>query len=133
LKTKIEASDRQRHVDGRKLGKLFRHLKIAFLIHDGNVFKANTLATVTIALALAILGSATEIGSFLFLSCRSRWPKQVQSCVVIIEIGLEQAPFFSSFEHVKSLQIMGPNNTKNSSKSVIFSYLTINNIVRVLF
>jgi hypothetical protein len=36
-----------------------------------------------------------------------------------IEIGLEQAPFvlffFSSFEHVKSLQIMGPNNTKNPS------------------
>jgi hypothetical protein len=38
-----------------------------------------------------------------------------------IEIGLEQAPFvflnlfFSEFEHVKSLLIMGPNNTKNSS------------------
>jgi hypothetical protein len=38
-----------------------------------------------------------------------------------IEIGLEQAPFvffnlfFSAFEHVKSLLIMGPNNTKNSS------------------
>jgi hypothetical protein len=28
---------------------------------------------------------------------------------------------------------MGPNNTKNSSKSVMFSYLTINNIVRILF
>jgi hypothetical protein len=27
---------------------------------------------------------------------------------------------------------MSPNNTKNSSKSVIFSYLTINNIVRIL-
>ncbi len=27
---------------------------------------------------------------------------------------------------------MGPNNTKNSSKSVIFSYLTMNNIVRIL-
>ncbi len=37
--------------------------------------------------------------------------------VVAIEIGLEQVPFFlnSAFEHVKSLQIMGPNNTKNSS------------------
>jgi hypothetical protein len=40
--------------------------------------------------------------------------------VVAIEIGLEQAPFvflnlfFSAFEHVKSLLIMGPN-TKNSS------------------
>ncbi len=38
----------------------------------------------------------------------------------IIEIGLELAPFvffkfFSAFEHVKSLLIMGPNNTKNSS------------------
>jgi hypothetical protein len=41
--------------------------------------------------------------------------------VLNIEIGLEQAPFvffilfFSSFEHVKSLLIMGPYNTKNSS------------------
>jgi hypothetical protein len=34
-------------------------------------------------------------------------------CMVIIEIGLEQAPTFA-FEHVKSL-LMGPNNTKNSS------------------
>jgi len=34
--------------------------------------------------------------------------------VRIIEIGLEQAPFFASFEHVKSLLIMSPNNTKNS-------------------
>ncbi len=33
----------------------------------------------------------------------------------IIEIRLEQAPFFSSFEHVKSLLIMGPNYTKKSS------------------
>jgi hypothetical protein len=47
-----------------------------------------------------------------------------------IEIGLEQATFvafvnfFSSFEHAKNLLIMGPNNTKNSSKSVIFLYLT---------
>ncbi len=55
-----------------------------------------------------------------------------------IEIGLEQAPFvvfvyfFSSFEHAKNLLIMGPNNTKNSSKSVIFTYLTMNNIVRIL-
>ncbi len=28
--------------------------------------------------------------------------------------------FFSSFEHAKNLLIMGPNNIKNSSKSVIF-------------
>jgi hypothetical protein len=41
--------------------------------------------------------------------------------ITAIEIGLEQAPFVffilfsSSFEHVKSLLIMGPNNTKNSS------------------
>jgi len=34
---------------------------------------------------------------------------------VPIEIGLEQAHFFSAFEHVKSLLIMGPNDTKNSS------------------
>jgi hypothetical protein len=38
-----------------------------------------------------------------------------------IDIGLEQAPlvffilFFPSFEHVKSMLIMGTNNTKNSS------------------
>ncbi len=42
-----------------------------------------------------------------------------------IEIGLEQVPLlllfiFSSFEHAKNLLIMGPNNTKNSSKSLIF-------------
>jgi hypothetical protein len=41
--------------------------------------------------------------------------------VYTIEIGLEQAPFvflnkfYPPFEHVKSLLIMGPNNTKNSS------------------
>jgi len=41
--------------------------------------------------------------------------------MLVIEIGLEQAPFvflnlfYSAFEHVKSLLIMGPNNTKNSS------------------
>jgi len=28
--------------------------------------------------------------------------------------------------------IMGPNNTKNSSKGVIFSYLTMNNIVKIV-
>jgi hypothetical protein len=49
-----------------------------------------------------------------------------------IEIGLERAPFFPSFEHAKNLLIMGPNNTKNSLKSVIFSYLTMNNIVSIL-
>ncbi len=27
---------------------------------------------------------------------------------------------------------MGPDNAKNASKSVIFSYLTMNNIVRIL-
>ncbi len=46
------------------------------------------------------------------------WQSLIESRLVIdenIEIGLEQAPFFSSFEHVKSLLIMGPNNTKNSS------------------
>jgi hypothetical protein len=42
---------------------------------------------------------------------------------LVIEIGVEQAPFalyfFSSFERTKNLLIMGPNNIKNSSKSVI--------------
>jgi hypothetical protein len=41
-----------------------------------------------------------------------------------IEIGLEQAPFFSSFEHVKSLLIMGPNNTKNPSLKSEFLIIT---------
>ncbi len=55
-----------------------------------------------------------------------------------IEIGLEQAPFVvfvNFFPHLnmqKKLLIMDTNNTKNSSKSVIFSYLTLNNIVRIL-
>jgi hypothetical protein len=40
--------------------------------------------------------------------------------------GLEQAPFavfvyfLSSFQYAKNLLIMGPSNTKNSSKTVIF-------------
>jgi hypothetical protein len=37
-----------------------------------------------------------------------------------IEIGLEHAPFFSSFDHAKNLLIMGPNNTKNSSFKCYF-------------
>ncbi len=55
-----------------------------------------------------------------------------------IEIGLEQAPygvlvyFFTHLNMPKKLLIMGSNNTKSSSKSVIFSYLTMNNIVRIL-
>ncbi len=59
-------------------------------------------------------------------------PSAVMLSVFIIEIELEQAPFFSSFEHEKNLLIMGPNNTKNSLKSVISSYLTMSNIVRIL-
>ncbi len=52
--------------------------------------------------------------------------KLLHQSPVLIEIGLERAPFvvfvyfFPSFEHAKNLLIMGPNNTKNSSKSVIF-------------
>ncbi len=49
-------------------------------------------------------------------------------CVVIIEIGLEQAPFvflfFSAFKHVKSLLIMGPNNIKNSSLKCYFHIIS---------
>ncbi len=66
---------------------------------------------------------------------RHRQPSQYDFS---IEIGLERAPFvvfvyfFSSFEHAKNLLIMGPNSTKNSSKCVIFSYLTMNTIVRIL-
>ncbi len=59
--------------------------------------------------------------------------------VVTIEIGLQHAPFVALvyfFPHLnmqKNLLIMGPNNTKNSSLSVIFSFLTMNNNVRILF
>jgi hypothetical protein len=55
-----------------------------------------------------------------------------------IELGIEQAPFVVNvyfLPHLnmqKTLLIMGSNNTKNSSKSVIFSCLTMNNIVRIL-
>ncbi len=55
-------------------------------------------------------------------------PQPVSFIGPAIEMGLEQAPFiflfFSAFEHVKSLLIMGPNNTKNSSLKCDF--LTIN-------
>ena len=59
--------------------------------------------------------------------------------VLTIDIGLEQGPFvvfvyfFPHLNMQKNVLFMGPNNTKNSSKSVIFSYLTMNNIVRILF
>ncbi len=36
-------------------------------------------ATVTIELALANLGDATQIGSFLFMSLHPRWPRQISS------------------------------------------------------
>ena len=36
--------------------------------------------------ALATLGGATQIGSFLFMSCRPRWPRQVQSCVADADV-----------------------------------------------
>ncbi len=39
-----------------------------------------------IVLALATLGGTTEIGSFLFLSHRPRWPRQVQSHVAVVGI-----------------------------------------------
>ncbi len=63
------------------------------------------------------------------LKSRRRFIQVLPSIVdsaLTIEIGLEQAPFifFSAFEHVKSLLIMGPNNTKNSSLKCDF--LTIN-------
>jgi hypothetical protein len=57
----------------------------------------------------------------LFVICWIATWNKIAKWVNIIEIGLEQAPFvffifiFSSFEHVKSLLIMGPNNTKSSS------------------
>jgi hypothetical protein len=64
--------------------------------------------------------------------------KQARQSENAIEIGLEDAPFvvfvyfFPHLNMQKNLLIMGPNNTKNSSKSVIFSYLVINNFVRIL-
>jgi hypothetical protein len=47
--------------------------------------------------------------------------------IVTIEIGLKRTPFlvfvyfFPHLNMQKNLLIMGPNNTKNSSKSAIFS------------
>jgi hypothetical protein len=38
--------------------------------------------------ALATLGDATQIGSFLFLSCRPRWPRQVQVCCCHMSLSL---------------------------------------------
>ncbi len=49
-----------------------------------------------------------------------------------IEIGLEQAHLTLDTQLAKKLLIMGPNNTKKSSKSVIFLNLTMNNIVIIL-
>jgi hypothetical protein len=42
----------------------------------------------TLVLALATLGEATEIGSFLFMSCRQRWQRQVQSCDCRVSLSL---------------------------------------------
>ncbi len=54
---------------------------------------AITLVTMTrdsdaLVLALATLGKATEIGSFLFKSCLPRWPRQVQSCDCCMSLTL---------------------------------------------
>jgi hypothetical protein len=54
-----------------------------------------------------------------------------------IEIGLERAPFvvlvyFFPHLNMQKPANYGPNDTKNSSKSVIFSYLIMNNIVIIL-
>jgi hypothetical protein len=60
------------------------------------------------------------------------------STTMAIEIGPERAPFvvfvyfFPHLNMQKNLLIMGLDNTKNSSRSVISSYLTLNNIGRIL-
>jgi hypothetical protein len=36
----------------------------------------NSVVTVTVVLALVTLGGMTQIGFFLFTSCRPRWPRQ---------------------------------------------------------
>ncbi len=38
-------------------------------------------------LALATLGNATQIGLFLFMSCRPRWPRQVSDCRVSLSLS----------------------------------------------
>ena len=42
----------------------------------------------TLVLALATLGEATEIGSFLFMSRRQRWQRQIQSCDCRVSLSL---------------------------------------------
>ncbi len=39
-------------------------------------------------LALATLSDLTQIGSFLFMSCRPRWPRQVQVCCCCMSLSL---------------------------------------------
>ncbi len=51
----------------------------------------------------------------------------------VIEVGLEQA-FFVFFPHLNMQKTAdyGPQQHQKLIKSVIFSYLTMNNIVRIL-
>jgi hypothetical protein len=40
-----------------------------------------------IILALATLGDSTQIGSFLFMSCRPRWPRKVRKVCIVCAIS----------------------------------------------
>ncbi len=108
-------------------------------------------------LVLVNLGKMTQIGIILFVSSHPKKPREVGCGIIVslhcwcfhpetlpmnkllepIEIGLEQALFvvlvyFFPHLNMQKTADYGPNNTKNSWKSVIFSYLTMNNIVRIL-
>jgi len=55
-------------------------LRSVYIGEGGTIFPATmTCDSDTLVLALATLGEATEIGSFLFRSCCPRWPRQLQS------------------------------------------------------
>ncbi len=58
------------------------------IIYIGNIcwWKCQRQLHVSL-LYLATLGDATQIGSFLLLSCRPRWPRQVQLCLCHVSLS----------------------------------------------
>ncbi len=58
-------------------------------MYIGDGFLSKTLATaIDILLALATLGDMTQIGTFLSLSLRPRWPRQVHVCCCCMSLSL---------------------------------------------
>ncbi len=85
-------------------------------------------------------GSGVQVHSVLGLSNLQNVKRFFsQFRLEIIEIGLEHTPFVVSvnfFPHLnmqKSCWLWAPTTLKTHYQSVIFSYLTMNNIVKILF